>query len=113
MAEFKEQVLDILEEVCENDIVKENLDVQLFEEGILDSFAVVSLLVEFQERLDIEVSISDFDRDEWATQTWLLRSWKKSDEQSKIWSDAFSIGPFAVFLLIPTRFLLPLLSDEK
>ena len=46
-------------------------------------------------------------------QTWLLRSWKKSDEQSKIWSDAFSIGPFAVFLLIPTRFLLPLLSDEK
>ena len=44
-------------------------------------------------------------------QTWLLRSWKKSDEQSKIWSDAFSIGPFAVFLLIPT--LLPLLSDEK
>lgn len=53
MAEFKEQVLDILEEVCENDIVKENLDVQLFEEGILDSFAVVSLLVEFQERLDI------------------------------------------------------------
>ena len=50
MAEFKEQVLDILEEVCENDIVKENLDVQLFEEGILDSFAVVSLLVEFQER---------------------------------------------------------------
>ena len=25
MAEFKKQVLDILEEVCENDIVKENL----------------------------------------------------------------------------------------
>lgn len=99
MAEFKEQVLDILEEVCENDIVKENLDVQLFEEGILDSFAVVSLLVEFQERLDIEVSISDFDRDEWLLQTWLLRSWKKSDEQSKIWSDAFSIGPFCC---IPT-----------
>ena len=113
MAEFKEQVLDILEEVCENDIVKENLDVQLFEEGILDSFAVVSLLVEFQERLDIEVSISDFDVTSGLLQTWLLRSWKKSDEQSKIWSDAFSIGPFAVFLLIPTRFLLPLLSDEK
>jgi len=73
MAEFKEQVLDILEEVCENDIVKENLDVQLFEEGILDSFAVVSLLVEFQERLDIEVSISDFDRDEWATPNMVIK----------------------------------------
>ncbi|PEM10068.1 D-alanine--poly(phosphoribitol) ligase subunit 2 [Bacillus toyonensis] len=64
MTEFKNQVLDILEEVCENDIVKENPDVQLFEEGILDSFGTVSLLVEFQERLNIEVSISDFDRDE-------------------------------------------------
>ncbi|MCU5588756.1 D-alanine--poly(phosphoribitol) ligase subunit DltC [Bacillus cereus] len=73
MTEFKEQVLDILEEVCENDIVKKNLDVQLFEEGILDSFAVVSLLVEFQERLDIEVYISDFNRDEWATPTMIIK----------------------------------------
>ena len=61
MVEFKDQVLDILEEVCENDTVKENPDVQLFEEGILDSFGTVSLLVGFQEGLDIEVSISDFD----------------------------------------------------
>ncbi|OUB66424.1 D-alanine--poly(phosphoribitol) ligase subunit DltC [Bacillus thuringiensis] len=67
MTKFKNQVLDILEEVCENDIVKENPDVELFEEGILDSFGTVSLLVEFQERLGIEVSISDFDRDQWTT----------------------------------------------
>lgn len=73
MAEFKNQVLDILEEVCENDIIKENPDVQLFEEGILDSFGTVSLLVEFQERLNIEVSISDFDRDEWATPDMIIK----------------------------------------
>ncbi|CAG9611616.1 D-alanine--poly(phosphoribitol) ligase subunit 2 [Bacillus sp. AFS018417] len=73
MAEFKDQVLDILEEVCENDIVKENTDVQLFEEGILDSFGTVSLLVEFQERLGIEVPISDFDRDEWATPNMIVK----------------------------------------
>ena len=35
--------------------------------------AVVSLLVEFQERLDIEVSISDFDRDEWATPNMVIK----------------------------------------
>lgn len=73
MSEFKNQVLDVLEEVCENDIVKENLDVRLFEEGILDSFATVSLLVEFQDRLDIEVSISDFNRDEWATPNMIIK----------------------------------------
>ena len=77
MSEFKNQVLNVLEEVCENDIVKENLDVQLFEEGILDSFATVSLLVEFQERLNIEVSISDFDRDEWATPNMIIKKLKE------------------------------------
>ncbi|GAA3332906.1 D-alanine--poly(phosphoribitol) ligase subunit DltC [Ectobacillus funiculus] len=77
MADIKEQVLDILEEVCENDIVKENSDVQLFEEGLLDSFGVVSLLVEIQERLDIEVSISDFDRIEWATPNLIIQRLKE------------------------------------
>ncbi|WP_129730462.1 D-alanine--poly(phosphoribitol) ligase subunit DltC [Ectobacillus funiculus] len=77
MADIKEQVLAILEEVCENDIVKENSDVQLFEEGLLDSFGVVSLLVEIQERLDIEVSISDFDRIEWATPNLIIQRLKE------------------------------------
>ena len=73
MIEFKEQVLDILEEVSENDIVKENLDVILFEEGFIESLAVVPLLIEFRERLDIEVSISDFNRDEWATPNMIIK----------------------------------------
>ena len=77
MSEFQDQVLNILEEVCENDIVKDNPDVQLFEEGILDSFGTVSLLVEFQERLNIEVSISDFDRDEWATSNMIINKLKE------------------------------------
>ncbi|MCD8786580.1 D-alanine--poly(phosphoribitol) ligase subunit 2 [Staphylococcus gallinarum] len=65
--EFKTQVLDLLEEVTENHIVKENPDIALFEEGIIDSFQTVGLLLEIQNKLDIEVSIMDFDRDEWAT----------------------------------------------
>ena len=65
--EFKEQVLDLLVGVTENNIVKENPDIELFEEGIIDSFQTVGLLLEIQNKLDIEVSIMDFDRDEWAT----------------------------------------------
>lgn len=68
--EFREQVLNLLAEVAEvaeNDIVKENPDVEIFEEGIIDSFQTVGLLLEIQNKLDIEVSIMDFDRDEWAT----------------------------------------------
>ncbi|MCC3682609.1 D-alanine--poly(phosphoribitol) ligase subunit 2 [Staphylococcus epidermidis] len=38
-----------------------------FEKGFIDSFQTVGLLLEIQNKLDIEVSIMDFDRDEWAT----------------------------------------------
>ncbi|MFA0980349.1 D-alanine--poly(phosphoribitol) ligase subunit 2 [Staphylococcus aureus] len=65
--EFREQVLNLLAEVAENDIVKENPDVEIFEECIIDSFQTVGLLLEIQNKLDIEVSIMDFDIDEWAT----------------------------------------------
>ena len=57
--EFREQVLDLLAEVAENNIVKENPDVEIFEEGIIDSFQTVGLLLEIQNKLDIEVSIMD------------------------------------------------------
>ncbi|MBW0769408.1 D-alanine--poly(phosphoribitol) ligase subunit 2 [Mammaliicoccus lentus] len=64
---FEEKVLDILAEVAENDIVKENPDIAIFDEGIIDSFATVGLLIEIQNNLEIDVTITDFDRDEWAT----------------------------------------------
>ena len=65
--EFREQVLDLLADVSENNIVKEQPDIEIFEEGIIDSFKTVELLLEIQNKLDIVVSIMDFDRDEWAT----------------------------------------------
>ncbi|MFI3377911.1 D-alanine--poly(phosphoribitol) ligase subunit 2 [Mammaliicoccus sciuri] len=64
---FEESVLNILAEVAENDIVKENPDIEIFEEGIIDSFATVGLLLEIQNNLGIDVTITDFDRGEWAT----------------------------------------------
>lgn len=64
---FEESVLNILAEVAENDIVKENPDIEIFEEGIIDSFATVGLLLEIQNNLGIDVTITYFDRDEWAT----------------------------------------------
>lgn len=64
---FEESVLNILAEVAENDIVKENPDIEIFEEGIIDSFATVGVLLEIQNNLGIDVTITDFDRDEWAT----------------------------------------------
>ncbi len=61
--------------------------------------AVVSLLVEFQERLDIEVSISDFDRDEWATPNMVIKKVGRNPmNKAKFGPMLFSIGPFCCIL---------------
>ena len=65
--DFKEKVLQIIAEVCEDDVVKEELDLDIFEAGLIDSFATVELLVQIQEQLDINVPITEFDRDTWNT----------------------------------------------
>ncbi|WP_163652357.1 D-alanine--poly(phosphoribitol) ligase subunit DltC [Listeria sp. PSOL-1] len=64
---FRDEVLKILEEITETEEVKDNTNVQLFDEGLLDSMATVSLLVEIEARLGITVPVSEFERTEWAT----------------------------------------------
>ncbi|ALS01513.1 D-alanine--poly(phosphoribitol) ligase subunit 2 [Enterococcus silesiacus] len=64
---IEETVLDILEEITGTDEVKENKDVDLFEEGLMDSLATVQLLVEIDGQLNVQVPVSEFDRDLWNT----------------------------------------------
>ena len=45
----KEQVLDMLEEICEDDVVREDLDINMKEEGLMDSLAFVEMLVRIEE----------------------------------------------------------------
>lgn len=60
-------ILDILEELTGTEEVKDNLNVDLFEEGLLDSLGTVQLLVEIEGQLGVTVPVSEFERDEWAT----------------------------------------------
>lgn len=64
---MKDTVLDVLEEITGTDEVKQNLDVNLFDEGLMDSMATVQLLVELEGQLDVQVPVSEFDREEWDT----------------------------------------------
>ncbi|EYT95569.1 D-alanine--poly(phosphoribitol) ligase [Enterococcus mundtii CRL35] len=65
--EMEEQVLTILAEITGTDEVKENKEIDLFGEGLLDSLGSVQLLVELDGQLDVQVPVSEFDREEWAT----------------------------------------------
>jgi D-alanine--poly(phosphoribitol) ligase subunit 2 len=70
-----DEVLSALETVTRTAEVRRDLDLELFELNLLDSLAVVELLVLLSDRLATELSPAEFDRDEWATPlriiTWL------------------------------------------
>jgi len=62
-----DEVLTALSRVTRTDEVRGELDLQLFELHLLDSLGVVELLVDLSERLEIELSPAEFDRETWAT----------------------------------------------
>ncbi|MDA9472164.1 D-alanine--poly(phosphoribitol) ligase subunit DltC [Enterococcus sp. 5H] len=65
--DIEETVLTILEEITGTDEVRENKDVNVFDEGLMDSLATVQLLVEIDGQLGVQVPVSEFDRDLWNT----------------------------------------------
>ena len=52
---LEEKVLAIIEEMCEDDVIYEERDINLKEEGLMDSLAFVELLVRMEE-FGIEVA---------------------------------------------------------
>lgn len=64
---MKDTVLSILEDLTGSDEVSKDLDVNLFETGLLDSMATVQLLLELQAQCVIDVPVSEFERSEWDT----------------------------------------------
>lgn len=57
-----EKILDMLEEICDDEIVKEDLDVELFKSGLIDSLSFTELLVTIEENFGIVISPSEIDR---------------------------------------------------
>ncbi|WP_314160287.1 D-alanine--poly(phosphoribitol) ligase subunit DltC [uncultured Gemella sp.] len=53
---IKEQVLEMLEEICEDEVVREDLDVNMKEEGLMDSLAFVEMLVKIKEIFGLSIA---------------------------------------------------------
>ena len=54
---MQEQIINILADASQN----------LFESGLLDSMATVSLLLGLQDAFGVQVPVSEFDRNQWDT----------------------------------------------
>lgn len=64
---IREVILDQLAEITGEDEIKRNPDVELFSNGLLDSFGIIQLFVAIQEELNIEIAPTEVDREMWAT----------------------------------------------
>ena len=64
---MQEKVLDVLAEVCDDDIVREDLNVDLFENGLLDSIGFILLITELERTTGIVISPSELDRNQFNT----------------------------------------------
>ena len=55
---MEEKVFEILEDICE-----ETPDVNIFEEGFMDSLGLVRFIVEVEEQLGITLGIMELDKE--------------------------------------------------
>lgn len=69
---MKETLFEILERICEDDIVKSNPDIDLFETDLMDSLGFAELLADIEDELGILIAPSEVDRSTFNTPNRIL-----------------------------------------
>ena len=64
---MEEKVLDLLADLCGDEIVRENPDINLLDEELIDSLDYTELLVNIEEAFGIVMSPSEFTREQMDT----------------------------------------------
>lgn len=62
---MEDRVINIIAEICENESIKDNLDIDLIENEILDSLAFITLISRLEEEFDIEIQPTQVKPDTW------------------------------------------------
>ena len=64
---MQETVIEIFEDVLGTDEIREDLDLNLFETELLDSLAMIEVLLEIENRLGRELQPTDLERKDMST----------------------------------------------
>ena len=59
---MEEKILGVLAEICESEDILEQRNIDLFEEGYLDSLGFAEFLAELEERFQIVIAPSEVER---------------------------------------------------
>lgn len=70
---MEEKFLDILEEICGDEVVKEDLDINLVDEGLMDSLDFIELIVAIEDNFGVKIEPSEYPREESDTPNKILK----------------------------------------
>ena len=59
-----ERMLDLIEEVCDDEVIREERDIDLFKAGLLDSMAAIELLVGIESEFGVVIAPTAVEREE-------------------------------------------------
>ena len=59
-----ERMLDLIEEVCDDEVIREERDIDLFKAGLLDSMAAIELLVGIESEFGVVIAPPAVEREE-------------------------------------------------
>ena len=62
-----ERVIAVLADVVEDNVVRTDPDIPLFEQDVLDSLRTVDLILALTKEFGVEISPAELDRSLWAT----------------------------------------------
>ena len=62
-----ERVIAVLADVAEDNVVRTDPDIPLFEQDVLDSLRTVDLILALTKEFGVEISPAELDRSLWAT----------------------------------------------
>ena len=60
----EERIIEILAELCGADEIKEDLDIDLFEEDYMDSLNFIELLIAIEENFKVTIAPTEVERDD-------------------------------------------------
>lgn len=75
--EVEEKMLDMLEEVCGDEEVRDHRDEDLFKLGFLDSMAAVELLVDIEDEFGVSIAPTEVEREEMNTVNLIIEQVEK------------------------------------
>lgn len=60
--DYEKIALEIMEEACETDEINEDLDMDLFDTGLLDSLSTINIILLIEEKIGLKLQPTDFEK---------------------------------------------------